>query len=87
MKSEGPEADVVMQLSCSEWVTRLAEQPVVVRLFYHRQGRGRNGLERLGSGFRGLMIRGLHHVEVFLRDQMAFHPQPEFVAAWCRENQ
>ena len=34
--------------------------------------------EDLGRGFR-LMGRHLDHVEVFLSDEMAFHPQPEFV--------
>src|SRR5215216_516337 len=41
---------------------------------------GRSGNERSGRRFHCLVSRHLNDMEVFLRDQMPFHPQPEFIA-------
>jgi len=41
----------------------------------------------LGRRFRRPMARYLHHIEVFLSNKMAFHPQSEFIATRGGEDQ
>jgi len=52
--------------------------------FYHREAGGRNGLARR---LRRLPVGQLYHMEVFLGDEVAFHSQPELIAAGSGEDQ
>ena len=60
--------------------------------FYHKNRRGEKRANcevtlRNTEELRRLVCRELHDIEVFLGDQVSFHPETKFVATGCGENE
>ena len=60
-------------------------------LFYHKSGVREKSLSGEGNiganrALRGLVGRDLHHVEIFLSDEMPFHEKAKFVASRSGED-